>query len=121
MAHHLCNFPLIAGPKAPLNFVKHSQDEKPCASKMFPEDNSPISESDSSEDDSTMTYARRVTTKKRFKFWDVSMKKNKKKVLSPPNSPLKWPEETVISSDSELEMSMIQMEGKISLEVSESD
>ena len=43
------------------------------------------------------------------------MKKNKKKVLSPPIYPLKWPEEIVISSDSELEMSMIQMEEKISL------
>ena len=88
-------------------------------STIFSEDNSPISESESSEDNSTLTYAARVTTKRKFKFRNFQDTK-KRSGPSPTSSPLHgWPEEIIISSDEDLETSMVEIEKQVSLEMSE--
>ena len=113
------SFPLISGPKEPKNFVACTPDKEMGKVKrsLFQEDTSPISES-SDEGDSTLSYAKKITTKK-FTFRKFQHKKAK--IDSPTSSPLHWPEPVVISSDEELEKSMIEEERKVSLEMSDTD
>ena len=76
--------------------------------KLFPEDDSQISESD---DNNTSPETKQ---KKIFKFRKLDVKKEK----SPSSSPLPWPPTPiVISSDEEIERSMCELEEKISLEM----
>ena len=90
------------------------------ASQLFPEDTSPVSES-SDEGDSTLSFAKKITTKK-FTFKKFGQKKEEEKEEKVCVCPkINWPESVVISSDEELEMSMIEVEKKVSLEMSESD
>ena len=91
---------------------------------LFPEDDSPISDSD--ENESTATYAKKVTTKRKFKFRNFSpTPKPSTSNTSPSSSPILLPSPNVstiiISSDEELETSMIALEQQISLEMSSSD
>ena len=108
----------ISGPRIPRNFVPDSPESastSQSSKELFPEDKSSVS--DSSEGDSTLEYASNVTTKRK-KFVFKNFNKKVKKQESPSSSPIHWPEEIIISSDEELEKSMVEMEKKISLEMS---
>ena len=113
----------FSGPAEPKNYVPDSPST--VKKNLFKEDSSPISESD--EDDSTASYVSKVTTKKVFKFRDISKvgSTSTKKNDSPTSSPILLPSPTastiIISSDEELENSMIALEERISLEMSSSD
>ena len=93
---------------------------------LFPEDNSSFSQSE--EEESTGTYAAKVTTKTVFKFRKLGKHdKQVPKQVSPSSSPINLPSPSasastiVISSDEELERSMIALEQQISLEMNDSD
>ena len=85
---------------------------------LFEDDTDTISESD--EDDSTLEYASKVTTKRQkcFKFRKFPSKSSESSQGSLPSLQTSSP--IIISSDEELEKSMIELENKISLEM-ESD
>ena len=85
---------------------------------LFSDDTDVISESD--EGDSTLQYASKVTTKKakKFKFKTFSEKKVDNSPGSLPSIPRGSP--IIISSDEDLEKSMVEMEMQVSLET-ESD
>ena len=110
---------LISGPKTPKFFVPDSPDMTPSRVRksLFTADTSPVSEVSESSDegDSMLTFAKKVTTKK-FTFKKFGQKK---KTCTCPQ--IHWPEPVVISSDEELEKSMIEVEKKVSLEMSDSD
>ena len=100
----------------PKHYVPRSPEKK---SKLFPEDTSPVSDSDFEDGDSTLTYAAKVMTKKpkKFRFRKIVPKQEK----SPSSSPLKWPPSPiVISTDKELENSMVELEKQVSLELTDS-
>ena len=114
-------FHIFTGPRVPNFFVKNTPEKvtsSPSSSELFPEDKSSIAES-SSED----TTEDNVTSNKRKKFtFRKFTKRSKQEDSSPTSSPLDWPEQIIISSDKELERSMVKMEQQVSLEMtSESD
>ena len=85
---------------------------------MFTEDTSPVSEVSESSDegDSTFSFANKITTKK-FTFKKFGQKKTKICTCAEGH----WPEPVIISSDEKLEKSMVEVEKKVSLEMSDSD
>ena len=105
----------------PKHFIKETPKKLQRAKKsLFNEDTGPVSDSD--EGDSTLSYASKVTNKKPkvFKFRKFSPRK-KDENNSPGSLPsLPSGSPIVISSDEELERSIIELERSISLEM-ESD
>ena len=96
-------------------FVKDSPEKvtsSSSSSELFPEDKSSIAET--SDDD---TSDQNVNSK-RNKFTFKKFTKKRKTNTSPSSSPLDWPEEIIISSDEDLEKSMVEMEKQVSLEMS---
>lgn len=76
-----------------------------------------MSESDDENGDSALTYAAKISfepTKRPFKFRSLA-ELNKKEIDSPTSSPIPWPSPEVfnISSDEELEQSMIEIEKEV--------
>ena len=92
---------------------------------------SPISESEPEDGDTTELYARKVTTKpvpqkpsmQQFKFKKFPISETNKDENSPKSSPVllatprSSPDVYIISSDEELEKSMVQLDETISLEM----
>ena len=117
------NLFLLTGPMTPKHYVPDSPKKK---QSFFPEDTSPLSESDFEDGDSTFTYAAKVTTKKhrKFTFRNFPVKTtDDKKETSPSSSPLNWPtppSPIIISSDEDLECSMVELERQVSLEMIDS-
>ena len=108
----------ILGYKKPPNFVPTTPDASPDTSFDYSWDNEEICESDPEEGHSTMTLAAQILKeprKDKFKF--CSLKElNKKAFPSTSSSPLPRPSDDtlVISSDEELEVSMVLLEQKVS-------
>ena len=107
----------ILGYKKPPNFVPTTPDASPDTLFDYSWDNEEICESDPEEGHSTMTLAAQISKeprKDKFKF--RSLKELNKKASSPSSSPLPWPSDDtlVISSDEELEVSMVLLEQKVS-------
>ena len=95
----------------PVNYAPETPPKKQ-KKELFPEDVSPVTESD----ENTSMVALPITKPRVFKFRDFN-KEKKDNVDSPSSSPLPWPSPILISSDEELEKSMCELEGKISLEM----
>ena len=113
-------FSFTKGPVTPAKYVPDSPQR--VKKTLFPKDDSPISDTD--EEDSTARYAAKVTTQSPFKFRKFT--KNCNKSTSDVNSsPIQLPSPNastiIISSDEELENSMLALEEQISLEMSSSD
>ena len=105
-------------------FAKKSTDEEKKQkrfNRLFPEDNSSFSETDDEEGDTTLSYAKKITTKRPTKILPPSKRKlplakhsdlkkvyTFKKCKCVPKPSLE--EEIIISSDEELEKSMVEME-----------
>ena len=103
----------ISGPRVPRNFVQESPSKdltlKTEEHLYIPEYD--VSDSASEDCDTTVTYAQKVITKQRkFKFRRFDNEATGKHP-SPTSSPLKWPDSPIIiSSDEELEKSMLAMD-----------
>ena len=104
----------ILGYKKPPNFVPTTPD----TSFDYSWDNEEICESDPEDGHSTMTLVAQISKeprKDKFKFRSLK-ELNQKASPSPSSSPLPWPshDTLVISSDEELEVSMVLLEQKVS-------
>ena len=120
-------FYFILGPREPVHHVPTTPEKSPSSSnstEIFLEDNSSISESD--HDDETPTTWKKMKTLHQsprpplqpFKFRKIM--KNEPANSSPTSSPIMLPSPDpilIISSDEELEHSMIEEEKRISLEM----
>ena len=118
----ITEFQFVSGPREPLYHIKATPDNSPVSSnstEIFPEDTSFIEES---EDESTLMGNKMSPTNNfpaPFKFREFNKKKDDN--VSPTSSPIPLPSPDpilIISSDEELEMSMVNLEERISLEMS---
>ena len=109
-------FSSVTGPREPVFFVKTTPNTSP-KSDFSDTTTAIITDSEDEEGDSTATYAAKISkeqTRRPFKFRDLS-ELNAKKNYSPTSSPIPLPSPEVytISSDEELENSMIELGNNI--------
>ena len=110
---------LLQEPWTPPFYVATTPNASPksdTSTELFPEDTQPIEESDESESDTTESYVAKLQNVPQLKRKSAFIFKNfeglKPKMESPTSSPIEIPSQDptlVISSDEELEDSMLQI------------